>query len=464
MRIDVMGVGFDSLTMDEAVARARDLMAERRAAYVVTPNPEIVMLCREDPAAMQAVQGADLVLPDGIGVIYGAKILGTPLRAKLPGIDFASALMAQMGQEGKSVFLLGAKPGVADAAAEKMRARFPGLVIAGTNDGYFQDDDPVVEKINAAHPDLLLVCLGAPKQELWMQRNAPRLRVGLMAGLGGSLDVFAGNVKRAPKFFQKLGLEWFYRLLKEPKRIGRMMKLPKFLFAAIGCKLWGRNAMAKGKLIVLEGIDGSGKSAQYRRLCARFDEMGMAYHHIVFPRYDQESSALIRMYLNGAFGAHPSDVNAYAASTFFAVDRYASYRTDWGEIYENGGLILSDRYTTSNAIHQGSKLPEAELPAFFDWLYDLEYGKMGLPRPDLVLYLDVDLPTSLKRMQHRQEKHNTKADIHEQDVAYLENCLRIGRLAAAHYGWTVVPFMKDGAERELEEKHEEIFSIIRSAL
>ena len=206
--------------------------------------------------------------------------------------------------------------------------------------------------------------------------------------------------------------------------------------------------MAKGKLIVLEGIDGSGKSAQYRRLCARFDEMGMAYHHIVFPRYDQESSALIRMYLNGAFGAHPSDVNAYAASTFFAV----------------GGLILSDRYTTSNAIHQGSKLPEAELPAFFDWLYDLEYGKMGLPRPDLVLYLDVDLPTSLKRMQHRQEKQNTKADIHEQDVSYLENCLRIGRLAAAHYGWTIVPFMKDGAERALEEKHEEIFSIIRSAL
>ena len=127
-------------------------MAERRAAYVVTPNPEIVMLCRDDPAAMQAVQGADLVLPDGIGVIYGAKILGTPLRAKLPGIDFASALMAQMGQEGKSVFLLGSKPGVADAAAEKMRERFPGLVIAGTNDGYFQDDDPVVEKINAAQP------------------------------------------------------------------------------------------------------------------------------------------------------------------------------------------------------------------------------------------------------------------------------------------------------------------------
>ena len=246
MRIDVMGVGFDSLTMDEAVARARDLMAERRAAYVVTPNPEIVMLCRDDPAAMQAVQGADLVLPDGIGVIYGAKILGTPLRAKLPGIDFASALMAQMGQEGKSVFLLGAKPGVADLAAERLQKQYPGLKIAGTHDGYFKEDAPVVEAIRESGADCVFVCLGAPKQELWMQRNAPRLRVGLMAGLGGSLDVFAGNVKRAPKLFQKLGLEWFYRLIKEPKRIGRMMKLPKFLFAAIGCKLRGKKHHGEG--------------------------------------------------------------------------------------------------------------------------------------------------------------------------------------------------------------------------
>lgn len=236
MRIDVMGVGFDSLTMDEAVARARDLMAERRAAYVVTPNPEIVMLCRDDPAAMQAVQGADLVLPDGIGVIYGAKILGTPLRAKLPGIDFASALMAQMGQEGKSVFLLGAKPGVADAAAEKMRERFPGLVIAGTNDGYFQDDDPVVEKINAAQPDLLLVCLGAPKQELFMAKYGEATGCHLLMGLGGSMDIFAGIAQRAPEFYCKHNLEWFYRLIKNPSRIGRMMKLPLFLVHVSGEK------------------------------------------------------------------------------------------------------------------------------------------------------------------------------------------------------------------------------------
>ena len=240
MRIDVLGVGFDSLTIEEAVTRAKALMTERRAAYVVTPNPEIVMACRERLETMQAVNAADLVLPDGIGVIYGARILGTPLKTKLPGIDFIQALMADMAKEGKSVFLLGAKPGVAEAAAEKLKAQYPGLAVVGTQVGYFKDDAPVVEAVNAARPDLLLVCLGAPKQELWMQRNQSLLNVGLMAGLGGSLDVFAGNVRRAPKAFQRLGLEWLYRLMKAPKRIGRMMKLPKFLFACIGKKLRGR--------------------------------------------------------------------------------------------------------------------------------------------------------------------------------------------------------------------------------
>ncbi len=143
--------------------------------------------------------------------------------------------------------------------------------------------------------------------------------------------------------------------------------------------------MNKGKLIVLEGIDGSGKSAQYRRLCSKLEKDGIAYYHTVFPRYDKQSSALIRLYLGGAFGAKPGDVNAYAASTFYAVDRFASYRDDWGKIYENGGVILSDRYTTSNAVHQGSKLADEELPAFFNWLADLEYGKFGLPEPDLVI-------------------------------------------------------------------------------
>ena len=239
MRIDVMGVGFDSLTLEEAVSRARALMSERRAAYVVTPNPEIVMTCWENPEALEAVQQADIVLPDGVGIVHGAKILGTPLKGKLPGIDFAAALMAQMAAEGGRVFLLGAKPGVAEVAGEKLEARFPGLVICGVHDGYFQDDEPILRLVNEAKPDLLLVCLGAPKQELWMRRNGPKLNVGLMAGLGGSLDVFAGTAKRAPVFFQKLGLEWFYRLLREPWRFKRMMKLPRFLFACIGKKLRG---------------------------------------------------------------------------------------------------------------------------------------------------------------------------------------------------------------------------------
>ncbi|MBR1457395.1 MAG: deoxynucleoside kinase [Oscillospiraceae bacterium] len=218
--------------------------------------------------------------------------------------------------------------------------------------------------------------------------------------------------------------------------------------------------MAAGKLIVLEGIDGSGKSAQYRRLCARMERDQIAYNHIVFPRYDKDSSALIRMYLAGEFGAHPSDVNAYAASTFYAVDRYAAYKTDWGGIYENGGLILSDRYTTSNAVHQGAKLGDDELPAFFAWLSDLEYGKMGLPKPDLVIYLEVDLQTSLARMRRREAKHHTTADIHEKDVAYLERCLHTAEQAAAYYGWKRIPCYKDGCERELMEKNDEIYEAI----
>lgn len=240
MRINIMGVGFDSLTLSEAVDCAQKLIVQRRAAYVVTPNPEIVMTCWENPDAMEAVQNADLVLPDGVGVIYGAKILGTPLKGKLPGIDFAAELMRRLAQRGGRVYLLGAKPGIAEQAGERMAELFSGLVICGTHDGYFQSDEPIIEEINALQPDLLLVCLGAPKQELWMYRNRPVLKVGLMAGLGGSLDVFAGTVKRAPIFFQKFGLEWFYRLVKEPWRFKRMMKLPKFLFACIGKKLRGR--------------------------------------------------------------------------------------------------------------------------------------------------------------------------------------------------------------------------------
>lgn len=232
-KINVLGVGFDNLTMAEAVDLAFALQTERRAAYVVTPNPEIVMCCREDAQAAEAVSAADLTIADGIGVVYGARILKTPLKEKVPGCDFTLALMDKMQEEGRSVFLFGAKPGVAELAEQKLKEKFPGLRFVGTNDGYFTDDAPIVEKINAASPDLLLVCLGAPKQEKWMYKNAPSLNVGLMIGAGGSLDVYAGTAQRAPERWQRAGMEWLYRLLKDPKRIGRMAVLPKFMLTVI---------------------------------------------------------------------------------------------------------------------------------------------------------------------------------------------------------------------------------------
>lgn len=229
MRIDVLGVGFDNLTMDEAVAEGLRLTESQGTHYVVTPNPEIVELCRENLAAKIAVNEADLVLADGIGVVKGAAMLGTPLKGRVPGIEFAAGLMAGLAANGKTLYLLGAKPGVAQQAAGRLQATYPGLVIVGTHDGYFKDDAAVAEEIRKTGADVVFVCLGAPKQELWMKKFGPATGAHLLCGLGGSLDVFAGVVERAPKFWSDHGLEWFYRLCREPRRIGRMMKLPLFL-------------------------------------------------------------------------------------------------------------------------------------------------------------------------------------------------------------------------------------------
>ena len=229
MRIDVLGVGFDNLTLEEAVEAGMDLVRAPGAHYVVTPNPEIVEVCRADPAVMDIVNHADLVLADGVGVVKGAALLGTPLKGKVPGIEFAMGLMGKLAKEGRSIYLLGAKPGVAELAGKRLIQQYPGLKIAGTHDGYFQEDAPVVETIRESGAEVVLVCLGAPKQEKWMARNGAATGAHLLCGLGGSLDVFAGVVERAPKFWCDHGLEWFYRLCKEPRRIGRMMKLPLFL-------------------------------------------------------------------------------------------------------------------------------------------------------------------------------------------------------------------------------------------
>ena len=219
-----------------------------------------------------------------------------------------------------------------------------------------------------------------------------------------------------------------------------------------------------GKLIVIEGTDGSGKSTQLKMLTDHLTQDRVEFKKIVFPRYSEESSALIRMYLGGQFGSNPSDVSAYAASTFYGVDRYASYKMDWGSYYENGGLVVSDRYTTSNAVHQTSKEPADKQADFLNWLYDFEYNKLSLPKPDLVIYLDMPTDFSEKLLRSREASTNTKADIHEQDTAYLATCRQIGRMAAKHYGWQIIDCVRDGSMRTIEDIHREIYSLVTSTL
>ena len=219
-----------------------------------------------------------------------------------------------------------------------------------------------------------------------------------------------------------------------------------------------------GKLIVIEGTDGSGKSTQFRLLTERLEQEGHKFQKLVFPQYAEPSSALIRMYLGGEFGSSPSDVNAYAASAFYAVDRYASYKKVWGDWYENGGLIVSDRYTTSNAVHQASKEPAETQQAFLKWLYDFEYDKLGLPRPDLTLYLDVPTDFTEQMMRRREQDTNTQADIHEQDMQYLATCRRTGKAAAEYYGWTVIQCVQDGKMRSIVDIHQEICRHVAACL
>ena len=190
-----------------------------------------------------------------------------------------------------------------------------------------------------------------------------------------------------------------------------------------------------GKLIVFEGTDGSGKSTQFELLAKRLEAEQIGFQRLRFPQYEEPSSALIRMYLGGAFGSDPVDVNAYAAASFYAVDRYASYKQDWGAFYESGGLVIADRYTTSNAVHQTSKLPAGERRAFLDWLFDFEYGKLGLPAPTRVLYLDMPTELTEQMMRRREQQTHTHADIHEQNAAYLRACRENAAFVVDYCGW-----------------------------
>jgi len=215
-----------------------------------------------------------------------------------------------------------------------------------------------------------------------------------------------------------------------------------------------------GKLIVFEGIDGSGKSTQFELLCARLDIEKHEYMRVRFPRYNKPSSSLLKMYLNGEFGDDPDSVNAYAASSFFAVDRFASYRQDWGGYYKNGGLVLTDRYTTSNAIHQGAKLPREQRAKFFKWLYNYEFDLLELPKPDIVIFFDIDVNNAARRLYYRQAETDTIGDIHEKNISYLNHCVQCARQAASLFNWRTVGCCHNGVERHEKEMHGEIYDIV----
>ena len=220
----------------------------------------------------------------------------------------------------------------------------------------------------------------------------------------------------------------------------------------------------RGKLIVFEGTDGSGKATQSRLLCEHLQREGIAYKNIDFPRYGKPSAAMVQEYLDGNLGKNPGDVNAYAASMFYAMDRYASYQQDWGDFYEAGGLIVADRYTTSNAVHQASKLEKGQRGAYLKWLFDTEYGLFGLPKPDLVIYLDMPTEITERMMRGREAATGTHADIHEQDREYLKRCRENAREIVEECGWKVISCAEKDQPRTPENIHNQVYDLVKALL
>ena len=221
--------------------------------------------------------------------------------------------------------------------------------------------------------------------------------------------------------------------------------------------------MAAKKLIVIEGLDGSGKATQAKRLTEALVEKGIPVREVSFPDYESDSSALVRMYLSGQFGTDPQDVNAYAASSFFAVDRFASYKKDWCRDYARG-VVIADRYTTSNAVHQCSKLPKEQWEDFLNWLFDFEYKKLGIPAPDRVIYLDVDPAVSQALMTARYRGDENKKDIHERDIAYLRHSREAAAYCAEKLGWETVDCCRDGQMRSIEDIHKDVMKLLENSI
>ncbi|NLL38414.1 MAG: thymidylate kinase [Clostridiales bacterium] len=219
-----------------------------------------------------------------------------------------------------------------------------------------------------------------------------------------------------------------------------------------------------GKLIVLEGIDGSGKTTQYNMLCDALRSKDREFVSLEFPQYGEPSSALIKMYLKGEFGTAPGDVNPYAASSFYAVDRYASYKKVWGDYYSSGGLVVAARYTTSNAIHQASKLEPGKRESFFKWLYEYEFNLMGLPRPDLVIYFSVPVEKAAEYIEKRRLETGQDTDIHEKNLSYLRSCQESAEMAADFYGWIKIDAVRNGEFRNPGDIHRNVINLVEKFL
>lgn len=229
--VTILGVQIDKITAEYALKKTERFVRTEGVSVIYTPNPEIVMAAYEDPSFCKILNDADLCTPDGIGVVYASRMLHNPVPERVPGFDLTCGLLKSIAKTGEGVFLFGAKPGVAETAKKNLEQKYPGLNVCGTHDGYFkpEDEDGIIDAINQSGAKLLLVCLGAPKQEKWIAAHKDALRVNLCMGVGGALDVFAGTVKRAPEFFIKCNLEWMYRFIKQPSRLNRFAALPKFM-------------------------------------------------------------------------------------------------------------------------------------------------------------------------------------------------------------------------------------------